>query len=85
MATSLISSLLNILFELYAIIRLVFLLAPPFLNRQHRWAALKDIRLGMSLSLLLMDILTIGPDAVPVSIAAEYIPFAVAAVIVLGE
>ena len=35
--------------------------------------------------MLLMDVLTIGPDAVPVSIAAEYIPFAVAAVIVLGE
>lgn len=83
--TSLLSSLLNLIFEVYAIIRLVFLLAPSFLMGHHRWDALQDIRLAMALSLLLMDLLTVVPDAIPVSIAAEYIPFSVAAVIVLGK
>jgi hypothetical protein len=83
--TSLLLSLTNAIFECYAILRLIFLLAPPFLKGRHRWDALKDIRIGMALSLLLMDILTVVPDAIPVSIAADYIPFAIAAMIVLGK
>jgi hypothetical protein len=79
------SSLTNAIFECYALLRLTFLLAPPFLRGKHRWEALKDIRIGMALSLLLMDVLTVVPDAIPVSIAADFIPFAIAALIVLGE
>jgi hypothetical protein len=39
----------------------------------------------MALSLLLMDLLTIVPNAIPVSIVADYIPFAITAIIVLGK
>ena len=78
-------SLTNIIFECYTVLRLTFLLAPSFLKGQHRWDALKDIRIGMALSLLLMDVLTVVPDAIPVSIAADFIPFAIAALIVLGK
>lgn len=83
LSTSLLSSLLNVLFELYVVLRLAILLTPSFLLGRHRWGGLKDIRLGMALSLLLMDLLTVVPHAIPVSIAADYIPFSVAAIIVL--
>jgi hypothetical protein len=42
------------------------------------------MRLAKALSLFLMDLLTTVPCVVPLSTAAEYIPFSVAAILVLG-
>lgn len=77
------SSLLNSLFELYAIIRFIFLLVPSFLRFRHKIHAVKDIRLGKALALLVLDLLTAVPSARPISIAADYIPFVVGTIIVL--
>ncbi|PVF96454.1 hypothetical protein CPB86DRAFT_786951 [Serendipita vermifera] len=81
--TAWILSLSNILFEFYAIFRLAWLLAPAFMTIRHQWRGLKDMRLAKALSLFLMDILTTVPCVVPLSTAAEYIPFALSAVFVL--
>jgi hypothetical protein len=75
---------LNFFFELYAITRFYFLLVPSFLRFHHKIQALKDIRLGKALSLLILDLLTVVPSAKPISIAADYIPFVVGVIIVLS-
>lgn len=50
---------INILFEIYLMVRIYTLVVPEFLRAKHRREALKDSRLARALSLLLLDILTI--------------------------
>ncbi|KAG8821531.1 hypothetical protein FRC19_007666 [Serendipita sp. 401] len=84
LSTALLNGLFNVIFELYAVVRLAVFLAPSFLHFQHRWNALQDLRIGKALSLFLLDLLTLVPFVIPVNIAAECIPWAIAVAIVLG-
>lgn len=81
---SLVSSLLNIVVEVYLIFRTLFLLVPSFLRPTHKIRALMDIRLGRASSLLLLDLLTIVPSAMRLNLAADFIPFSISVIIVLS-
>jgi hypothetical protein len=70
--------------EMYVTVRLVFLLVPAFLQKKDKIHALLDIRIARSLSFLLMDLLTMVPRAQFISIPADFIPFSISALIVLG-
>lgn len=50
-----------------------------------RPAALRDGRIAKGLSLLLLELLTIGPSAVHISLLADFIPLSVGSLIVLGK
>lgn len=82
--TALLTALFNILFEVYAAFRFAIFLAPSFLRLQHRLEALQDLRMAKCVSLLLLELLTIVPFIIPVNIAAECIPFALASAIVVA-
>lgn len=53
------SSALNVAIELYFLTRLYSLVVPEFLRAKHRREAMRDIRLGRALSLLIFDVLTV--------------------------
>ena len=77
-------SLLFALLEAYCLGRFINLLCPSFLRMRHQLDALRDARILRTLGLLVLDILTIVPDAVPTNVLGDYIPFSIGAVIVLG-
>jgi hypothetical protein len=81
---SLAFSSIYITLELYLIVRLASILAPPFLSFLHRLGCLRDIRIIWGLSLLLLDLLTIFPMAVFTNVLAEFIPFSIGSLAVLG-
>ena len=83
-ATAVAATVLNLLLEIYVTLRFVFLLVPAFLQTKDKIHALLDIRIARSLSFLLMDLLTMVPRATFISIPADFIPFSISALIVLG-
>lgn len=70
--------------ELYMIGRLLFFIAPPFLEFRHRIGTVTDMRVLCILSLLLFDILNLVPGVKVIGIIGEFIPFSIGALIVLG-
>ena len=74
-------SLITIILEVYLIVRFILLSAPRHLAS----AALEDVHLVQAGSLLLLDILTIVPDSTKTNTLAQYIPFSIGAILVLGK
>lgn len=77
--TSLVGSILNIVLELYIIIRILSLMKPPRLQR----AAIQDTLLVQAGGLLLFDLLVFVPGAILTNLIIEFIPFSVGALTVL--
>ncbi|KAG6866479.1 hypothetical protein C0991_003997 [Blastosporella zonata] len=82
--TALTTSLISIFLEVYVLSRLAVLLtrqatltSPP--------RTLRDSRIGKALSLLFLELLTIGPSAVHITLLADFIPVSIGALFVLGE
>jgi len=72
------------------ILRLSSFLVPRFLLSRGRIAGiiggtLQDSRLLKALSLLLLELLTIVPGGVFTNLLADFIPFSIGAVVVLGQ
>jgi hypothetical protein len=82
--TSLVSSFIYFILELYIVIRLALLIAPVFLQLKHRMGALTDLRVVRGLSLMFMELLTIVPAATFTGIVGEFIPFSIGALAVLA-
>lgn len=80
---AIVNGAVNITMELYLLTRIYILIVPEFLRAKHRREALRDTRLGCALSLLVLDSITVIPDIVCLSVAADSIPFALGAVGVL--
>ncbi|KAH8999121.1 hypothetical protein EDB92DRAFT_1940819 [Lactarius akahatsu] len=76
---SLVGSILNIVLELYILIRILSLVKPPRLQR----ATIQDTLVVHAGSLLLFDLLVIVPEAIPTGVIAEFIPFSIGALAVL--
>ncbi|KAJ7129625.1 hypothetical protein C8R44DRAFT_777254 [Mycena epipterygia] len=76
---SLVSSLLYFSLEVYAIARVMFLLASGIQMRE----VVKDIRVLRPVALLFLELLILVPSAVLTNIVAEFVPFSIGAVAVL--
>ena len=74
-------SLITIILEVYLIVRFILLSAP----RHLAFTAREDVHLVQAGSLLLLDILTIVPDSTKTNTLAQYIPFSIGAIFVLGK
>jgi len=79
--TSLVGSILNIVLELYIIIRVLSLMKPPRLH----CATIQDTLLVQAGGLLLFDLLVFVPEAILTGLIAEFIPFSIGALTVLGQ
>jgi hypothetical protein len=79
-----VTTALNLILEIYVTTRFITLLVPSFLHAKDKVHALLDIRIAQALSLLLMDLLTMVPNATSISIPADFVPFSISALIVLG-
>ncbi|KAI9448042.1 hypothetical protein H4582DRAFT_56434 [Lactarius indigo] len=79
LSTSLVGSILNIVLELYILIRILSLVKPPRL----KCATIQDTLVVQAGSLLLFDLLVIVPEAIPTGVIAEFIPFSIGALTVL--
>lgn len=83
--TSLLSSLIYLLLELYTIARLISFTAPPELQPRYQLSRFTDVRIVRAGSLLLLELLTVVPDAIHINILGDFVPFSVGGVIVLGQ
>ena len=79
--TSLASSILNIVLELYIIIRSLSLMQPPRL----KLSIVQDARIVQAGSLLLFDLLVVVPNATFTSLTAEFVTYSIGALGVLGK
>ena len=74
-------SILNIVLELYILIRILSLMKPPRLQ----CTAIQDTVLVQAGGLLLFDLLVFVPEAILTNLVAEFIPFSIGALTVLGQ
>ncbi|KAI0691382.1 hypothetical protein BC835DRAFT_120658 [Cytidiella melzeri] len=81
LATSLVSSIIRLLMELYIIVQALISLWSS--KRVFDETICASRPLARVLSLLVFDIMTIVPDAIPTNIYAQFIPFSVGAALVL--
>ena len=81
LATSLVTSALNIALELYIIFRSLSLLQPPRL----RFGIVQDARIVQAASLLLFDLLVVVSNAAVTTLIAEFVPYSIGALVVLGQ
>ena len=79
--TSLASSILNFVLELYIIIRSLTLMQPP----RMKLTIVQNARIVQAGSLLLFDLLVVIPNTTSTNLLAEFIPFSIGALGVLGQ
>ena len=72
--TSITASLIYFFLEVYVVCRLYM-----------RIGTLRDIRVLRALSLVLLTLLTMVPDAIPTNTLTRFIPFTIASCMVLGQ
>ncbi|KZP00072.1 hypothetical protein CALVIDRAFT_320938 [Calocera viscosa TUFC12733] len=73
----------NLAFDIYAFLRLYWTLVPAFLLLRHRAEAMIDVRFAWILSLVVLELLICVPTLTVTSLAAQDIPFALGAILVL--
>ncbi|KAH0587621.1 hypothetical protein H2248_006391 [Termitomyces sp. 'cryptogamus'] len=81
--TALTTSLISLFLEIYVLLRLGVLLTRRAILASQRPACLLDSRVGKVLSLLLLNVLTIGPSAVHITLVADFVPLSIGALFVL--
>ncbi|KAH8118564.1 hypothetical protein DFH11DRAFT_685789 [Phellopilus nigrolimitatus] len=82
---ALILSLLAISLELSCIFRLFYIVSPPSASLQRRLGILvRDIRFVKAISLLVYDVVIIGPSAIETIYLGDSLPFSIVALIVLA-
>ncbi|KAF8579320.1 hypothetical protein K439DRAFT_1638070 [Ramaria rubella] len=84
LGTAVVSSAIDIVLEIYCLLRVYSLVAPAFLSPRHRFDALMDIRISRALSLLILDLATAVPAAHFFNILADFIPDSLCSLIVLA-
>lgn len=82
--TALGSSITNFLVELYMLLRLFSLPVPRRARLRDRLLGAKVLAITRVSSLVVFDALTVVPDAIATGIFAQFIPFSVGALIILG-
>lgn len=83
--TSLGSSITNFLVELYIVLRLFSLPVARRARLRDRLLGAKVLAITRVSSLVVFDALTVVPDAIQTGIFAQFIPFSVGALVVLGQ
>ena len=83
--TGLASSLALILAELYLVARFIFFIFPKGLGLFNQLDLLGDSRMYRTLSLLLLEALTITSATGPTNLLVDFVPFSIGAVVVLCE
>lgn len=85
LAISVVLSLIAIGAEVYCIIRLLNIIAPPSFPLQRKINALtQDMRIVRGISLLVFDLIVLVPNAIHTNYLGESLPFSIASLIVLG-
>lgn len=84
MPTSLASTCLRIVLDIYVVARTMTFITPPFLRWRHQVETITDFRILRALSLLLLDALTTPSDVIPTNLLLDFIPFSVGALVVLA-
>ncbi|KAI5124825.1 hypothetical protein M0805_005455 [Coniferiporia weirii] len=85
LAPALALSLLTIITELYAILRLLSTVeATPSSMQRKLQVSIRDIRFVRALSLILFEVIIIAPNSIQSTYLADSVPFSVAALIVLA-
>ena len=82
--TSVLTSVLDIIPEVYSLFRIYTLIVPAFLSPRHKFDALLDVRVSRALSLLILDLVTAVPAAHFFNTLADFIPGSLGALLVLG-
>jgi hypothetical protein len=71
--------------EFYTLLRLWGLVSPGFLGVGRGIRGLTDYKLLRAASLLALELLTIVPSAISVNIIADFVPYSLGALLVLGK
>ncbi|KAF5387962.1 hypothetical protein D9615_000447 [Tricholomella constricta] len=82
--TALATSLIYLIIEFFMLLRLSFLIMRQTTLASQRAAALRDGRIVKALSLLFLELLTIGPSAVHITLLADLVPLSIGALAVLA-
>ncbi len=83
--TALGSSIIHFVVELYLLARLVLLRLPHRPRMRDLINVTKALSIARVLSLLIFDLVTVVPDAMQTNIFAQFIPFSIGALVVLGK
>ena len=84
MITSAISCGVNILLELYALVRIITLV-PSFFSLRHKLGMLWNGQVARVGSLILLEAMIIYPTMVPIGLLADFVPFSIGSIILLGK
>lgn len=80
LATSILTTLVDLLLEVYATIRIFVTIRPPRFQ-----SSATDVWIWRGLTLVLLDLLVMVPNAIATNTLAAFIPFSIGALCVLGE
>ncbi|EIN10653.1 hypothetical protein PUNSTDRAFT_119569 [Punctularia strigosozonata HHB-11173 SS5] len=78
--TSIVSSLVYLSLEIYITIRSFLHVSEP---KDRSWQDLADTQVLRGLSLMFLELLTIGPSAAPTTLVGDFVPFSIGAIAVL--
>lgn len=84
LGASLTLSLIATSMDIYSIVRLLSIIAPPSFPLRRRLDALRDMRIVRGSSLLVFDLIVLVPTGIPTNLLGDSLPFSVAAMIVLS-
>lgn len=79
-----VSSVVDIVLEVYCLVRIYHLVVPSFLSPQHKFDAILDVRVFRALSLLILDVISAVPAAHFFNILADFVPASLGSLLVLG-
>ncbi|KAF8529211.1 hypothetical protein BU17DRAFT_80400 [Hysterangium stoloniferum] len=83
-AVSVLSTVVDVIMEVYCFIRISYLVVPAFLSPQHKVEAFLDVRVARALTLLMLDIATAAPSAMFFDVLADTLPYSIVALLVLS-
>jgi len=73
----------HLVLEVYAFVRLHFLLAPEFLSVTHKFGAISDIRIGWALALIFFELSTAVGNIYPFGLIVDFVPYSLSGMILL--
>lgn len=82
--TALASSITHFVIEMYLFVRLLTIRVPRRARLRERLVGSKALAVARVCSLAVLDVLTIVPDTFSTNVFAQFIPFSVGAILVLG-
>lgn len=80
---SILSTVVDVILEVYCFLRISYLVVPTFLSPHHKIEAFLDVRVFRALTLLMLDIATAAPSAMFFGVLADTLPYSIVTLLVL--